>query len=60
MIKLAALGALGYLGYKYYQKNSSKAASRVTSARSADSDLVAGGPLSSHTTLVHSADALPA
>ena len=49
LLKLVALGALGYAGYQYLQKNGGMPQIRL-----------AGGPLSRHATLQHSADEPPA
>lgn len=49
VIKLAALAALGYAGYKYYRSSTNVPEVRL-----------AGGPLSPHAVLQHSADEPPA
>ena len=49
LLKLAAIGALGYAGYQYLQKNSGAPQVRV-----------AGGPISRHASLQHTADVPPA
>lgn len=49
LLKLAALGAIAYVGYRSMQKAGERPDIRL-----------AGGPLSSHATLQHSADQPPA
>ena len=63
LLRLAALGALGYAGYKYYNQNRDQvdgALRRLTQGggggRSEHDVALAGGPLSSDASVVHSGE----